>query len=109
MKEQVLRPKKGQRFRSRKDLQIGGVVTFSAPYTGSFEGVLPKGEVLIVEFDPPPNATGVYLQPVNYAPLEMRLISTEDRSHPKYDSYAISLTFESLAKDFELLRSSTNH
>ena len=75
------------------------------PYTGSFEGVLPAGEVLVVENDPPSNATGVYLTPENYAPLETRLISDENRGHPEYDSYAISISFESLHRNFELLDS----
>lgn len=102
----IPRPQKGQRYRSSKELKVTGVVTFSMPYTGSFQGMLPRGEILVVEQDPPPQATGVYLQPENYAALETRLIPQEDRTHPKYDSFAISATFESLEQDFDQLDSS---
>ncbi len=100
------RPQKGQRYRSLKDLKVNGVVTFSMPFTGSFQGVLPKGEILVVEYDPPPRANGVYLQPENFEALETRLIPHEDRTHPKYDSFAISATFDSLEQDFERLNNS---
>ncbi len=73
------------------------------PYTGSFQGILPAGEVLMVEHDPPPSATGALLQPENYALLESRLIPEADRAHPKYDSFAISISLESLHRNFELL------
>jgi len=93
--------RKGQRYRSRHDTPVRGVITYLNPSSGSFEAVLPKGETVMIESTPPSHATAAYAVPERYGELEGRLIPAEERLKPAYGSYALVIPFDTLERDFE--------
>ncbi|MCG8588689.1 MAG: hypothetical protein MJE66_05305 [Proteobacteria bacterium] len=99
----LLKPRKGNRYRARRDLAVSGVITFGAPFTLGFDGVLPQGEVVAVDMDPPAWAGGVYLVPERTSHFEEQFVPQRDRDHEDYSSYAIAVSFEDLERDFEPL------
>ncbi len=98
-----MRPRRGDRFRSTRDVEVRGLVTFRNPSSGGFKAVLPRGEIVIVENDPPRDAKAVYTVPERYEALEQLLVPTEDRNSKTYGSYTLVIRFEQLTEAFELL------
>lgn len=93
----------GQRWRAVKDVPTGGVTTWNAPFTGGFEGVLPRGTVITVDNDPPMGARAVYCIPDNYEELERLLVSQEDRDASHYSGYALVISLADFGEAFVLL------
>jgi hypothetical protein len=98
------RPRKGQRYRSTADLEVGGLTLFAAPASGGFRACLPCGETVTVEFDPPPHATAVSARPDRYGELEPTLVPEADRKNGKYVGYALVIDLNQLANHFEEIR-----
>jgi hypothetical protein len=96
-------PKKGDRYRARRDVAVNGIVTFGAPFTGGFTGILPRDATCIIDLEPPQRAQGVYLVPDDYARFETMFVSQHDRSSADYSGYAMSVSFDELARSFEKL------
>ncbi len=96
-------PKRGDRYRTIRDVRVRGLVTFNNPSSGGFLAVLPRGEVVVVEHDPPAKARGVYAIPQRYEELEPALVPERDRMSDAYGSYALTISFDQLNEDFEQL------
>ncbi|HVT07515.1 MAG TPA: hypothetical protein VHO67_08660 [Polyangia bacterium] len=97
------RPTKGQRYRAKSDLDVRGIISYSAPFTGGFRGTLPAGATLTVEDDPPSFARGVYLRPDDYRRFESLFVSADERGAHNYSGYAVVVTFEDLESGFDRL------
>src|SRR5262245_1417424 len=97
-----MKPRSGQHFRAIRDTPVNGVVILRAPATGGFRATLPRGELVMVETDPPSHATAVYAKPVRYREMEHLLLPPGEVKGQHYDSYALVISFESLDRDFEL-------
>lgn len=96
-----MRPKQGQQLRALRDTPVIGIITLKAPGSGDFEGVLPEGEIVIVEMDPPSHAIAVYALPKRYTEMASVLIPRRDLESPQYGSYALVIPYDSLRYDFE--------
>src|SRR5215212_9784694 len=96
-----MNPMAGQRFRSLDNISVRGLIHLRAPATGSFAGTLPRGEVVVVDLEPPAHATAVSVRPLRYCELELSLVPSEDRADPKYASYSLVIPLELLLKGFE--------
>jgi len=94
-------PRRGDQYRSTRDVAVRGLVTFRNPSSGGFKATLPSGEIVIVENDPPPHAKGVYAVPQRYEALEQLLVPADDLKSRAYGSYALVISFDQLAQDFE--------
>ncbi|HTY88387.1 MAG TPA: hypothetical protein VMB80_13040 [Candidatus Acidoferrum sp.] len=94
---------KGLRLRSRKSVKVDGVITFGAPCCGRFEGVLPAGEVLKLNYEPHDRVRGLWLEPERYSDLEQVFVPKESRSAPAYSGYAVGCDYDQIAVDFEVL------
>ena len=94
---------KGQRYRARQAFRVTCMTAWAAPCTGGTEGLLPAGEVFSIANDPPPGATGVYADPEKYAELELLLVRQEDRNHPKYRGFYLSISLTDIEAHCELL------
>jgi hypothetical protein len=79
-----------------------GLVSFRNPSSGGFRALLPGGEEVVVESNPPRDATGVYAIPAR-GDLERLLVPHADLEDPAYAGYALVITFDQLAKHFELV------
>ena len=84
-------PRKNDRYRTLRDLTITCMTSWRAPFTGGHKCVLPAGEAFVVANDPPPGATAVYCDPVNYSTLESVLVPPEDRTADGYNGYYLCI------------------
>jgi len=91
----------GERYRSIRSVQVGGLALLAAPATGGFHAVLPTDETVTVEFDPPPHATAISARPERYSELETVLVPENERKGSKYVGYALIIGFDKLAESFE--------
>jgi hypothetical protein len=94
---------KGMRIRSRKELKVGGVITFWAPCCGHFEGVLPAGEVLKLNYEPHDRVRGVWLEPERYSDWEQVFVPKESQTAPTYGGYVVGCNYDQIGLDFEIL------
>jgi hypothetical protein len=99
--KQQLRAARGQLYRSKKNVAVRGLATFHNPSSKRFRTVLPRGEIVSLEYDPPSLATSVYAVPRRYNALERMLVPASDRSSVAYGGYALVIPLEQLAHDFE--------
>jgi hypothetical protein len=94
---------KDMRIRSRKKLKVDGVITFRAPCCQHFEGVLPAGEVLKLNYEPHDRVRGLWLEPERYSDLEQVFVPKESRTAPAYGGYAVGCDCDQIGLDFEIL------
>jgi hypothetical protein len=80
------------RWRVMTDLPSRGITTWTAPFTGGFECVIPNGTVLTVEHDPVMGAKAVYCRPENYKDFESAFVPAEEREAENYSGYALSIS-----------------
>jgi hypothetical protein len=79
---------KGDKFIALTDFEITGLTHWSAPYTGGFKCVIPKGTILIVFHDPVPGAIGFGVIPENKGEFELKHVPESDRKAGNYSGYS---------------------
>ena len=78
-------PRKGDIYEALEDMPVCYMTAWTAPFTGGGEGVLKKGDRVVVDYDPiDPKPIGVYAKAVDYDSLEERIVPASDRTAPKY-------------------------
>jgi hypothetical protein len=95
--------RKGQRYRTVRDLEVGVLTHFRAPFTDGARAILRAGEVFTVALDPAALATAAQCNPERYEALEKELVPEEDRTDQKYSGYSLVIDFESIERDCELV------
>jgi len=95
--------KAGQIFRTKKKIPVTGIIIFGAPFSGMFEGILPKEENLFLDYTPKKTAKGLWLKPERYDDFEKEFIEEKTRRNPEYDSYAISASIDEISSLYEIL------
>lgn len=70
---------KGQLYVAKEDLEIICMTSWSAPFTGGSDRILPKGEKFRILNDPRAGATAVYCEPVRYKELHKHMVLFSDR------------------------------
>jgi hypothetical protein len=77
---------------------------WAAPVTGGGEGVLMKGDRVVVDTEPvEPQAISTYASAVDYAAVEQRIVPAADRSAPKYGGFYFSFKTVDLNRKFRLI------
>lgn len=95
---------RGQRYRAKMDVPVTCMTSWAAPFTGAYERVLPKGEVVSIANDPPPGATAVYADPENYRRLHVTMVPAKDRMRFWiYRGYYLALPLTRIEAEFDLL------
>ena len=95
--------REGQRYRALRDLQVGALTHWRAPFTGGFEVTLPAGEVFVIANDPPASATAAYCTPERYEELHGLFIPAEDRNAETYAGYSLVIDLDVIRQHAELL------
>ena len=95
--------KEGQLYKALKEINVTGIISFSAPVSGSFEATIEKGDILKIENGPPEKATAVYASPLQYEEFELRFVPKADRVSKRYSGYAVFLYLEDIDRYFELV------
>ena len=95
--------KKGQRFRTRVEMEVLFLTSWYAPCTSGGRGKLAAGTVLVVDHDPMPQATGVACIPENYSEVERHLVSEKDRQTPRYSNFHLVMDLASLREECDRL------
>ncbi|MGC9527283.1 MAG: hypothetical protein ACP5D7_17255 [Limnospira sp.] len=95
---------KGQTYRPKIDLPVICMTSWAAPFTGGYDHILPRGETFIIANDPPPDATAVYADVVNYHQLHSYFVSRGDRwRFWVYRGYYLCIDIEQIQTDCELV------
>ena len=94
---------KDARLRARKDLRVEGVITYRGPMSRHFEGALPAGEILRLEYEPADSVRDVWLVPERYAELEKNLIPKEIKAERGYSGYAVGCPLDKVIEYYDLI------
>lgn len=93
----------GQKYRALQDLEVTAMTHWNTAFTGGHEVVLPAGEIFTIAIDPPESATAASCDPARYDELHARFVPPEDREHPKYSNYSLSIDLSDIRERAELL------
>ena len=97
-------PRKGDIYEALDDLPTHYMTAWAAPFTGSGEGLLKKGDKVVVDHDPmDPKPIGVYAKAVDYDFLEQRMVPASDRTAPRYGGFYFSFKTVDLNRKFRLV------
>lgn len=78
------------------------MTAWSAPYTGGHKALLGVGERFTINNDPPPGATAVYADPVDYRRLHPELVPWRDRIRFLfYRGYYLAVYLDDIAQHCE--------
>jgi hypothetical protein len=95
--------RKGERYRTLRDLEVGVLTHYRAPFTGGGRAILPAGEIFTVAIDPPAHAVAASCDPQRYEALHEKLVSEEDRGGHNYSGYSLVVEFDSIERDCEMV------
>ena len=98
---------KDARLRARKDLRVKGVITYGGPMSRRFEGALPAGEILRLEYEPADSVGNIWLVPERYAELEKNFISKEIKAERGYCGYAVSCPLDKMTDCYDLVQAAS--
>lgn len=97
-------PYMGDIYEAMESMGVDYMTSWAAPYTGSGEGILEKGDRIVIHSEPVENhPIGVYAKAVAYQELESRLIPLEQRLDPKYRGFYFYFKTVDLVSKFRLL------
>lgn len=87
----------GPRWFLDKPLPCHVGISWAAPYSTGHQGVVPAGEVIVLDPDPPPGATAIAATPERYDLLEPWLVGGEAKMR-RYQGYHLIADRERLAQ-----------
>jgi hypothetical protein len=97
-------PRKGDIYEALEDMTVEYMTSWKAPYTGGGEGILKKGDRVIMKED------SVHSQPIriyalaeDYDAVEERMVPSSDRSESKYSGFYFSFSTMDLNRKFKLV------
>ena len=92
---------KGQRYRTLRNLEVGVLTHYRAPFAGGARAILHAGEVFTVALDPPAHTVAASCEPQRYEALQEELVPTEDRIAGNYSGYSLVIEFGGIERDCE--------
>lgn len=96
--------KTGQKYIANEDIKITCMTSWSVPYTGGYDRILPAGEEFIIANDPSRDATAVYANPVNYRKLHKKFVPWTVRMRIfLYNGYYLSIDLKIIYKSCSLI------
>jgi hypothetical protein len=94
------------RCRAKVDVRVTCLTSWASPFTGGYERILPRGEIIRVANDPPRGATAVYAHPEGYRRLHRQMVPLADRAQFwVYRGYHLCIRLSQLETDFEIIGS----
>jgi hypothetical protein len=95
--------RQGDRFEATRDIKKHGLSQWRAPFTGSFETTIPKGTVLVADYDHVKGARGFSCVPERYAELEPVLVPDDTRLADTYNGYHFVFLLSDIDDDLRRL------
>lgn len=97
-------PRKGDIYEALEEMQVHYMTSWAAPFTGGGEGMLRKGDRVVVDTEPvDARAISTYASAVDYDTVEERIVPASDRSAPKYSGFYFSFKTVDLNRKFRLV------
>lgn len=97
-------PRKGDVYEALENMTVHYMTSWAAPVTGGGEGILKKGDRVVVDSDPvDARAISTYASAVDYDAVEERIVPTSDRSAPKYSGFYFAFKTVDLNRKFRLV------
>jgi hypothetical protein len=94
--------RKGQRYRTREDLDILYLTHWKTAFTGGGKGRLPAGTLLTVAETPDPGSATARCDPDNAAQLGPTLVPESERNDEKYAGFSLTMDVNVLRDRCEL-------
>jgi hypothetical protein len=94
---------KGARIRVVRDFPTHGLSTWRAPFTGSFETIIPAGTILVADNGQREGFPGFGVVPEDYERLEASLVPDDTRLADKYSGYYFVFLATDLGDTIEML------
>lgn len=102
-------PRKGDIYEALEDMAVDYMTSWSLPFTGGGEGMLKKGDQVVVDTEPvDARATSTYASAVAYDALEKRIVPDSERSAPKYSGFYFFFGTVDLNRKFRLVHEEQN-
>ena len=102
-------PRKGDIYEALEDMTVHYMTSWAAPYTGGGDGMLRKGDRVVVDTEPVDSrAIGAYASAVDHDAVEERVVPTSERSAPKYSGFYFSFKTVELNRKFRLVYEEQN-
>lgn len=97
-------PRRGDVYEALHEFTVQYLTAWKAPYTGSGEGLIKKGDRFVVNQDPSgPEPIAVCVRARNYDEVEQRIVPQSDHQHPKYDGFYFVFKTQLLNDQFRLV------
>jgi hypothetical protein len=98
-------PRKGDLYKSKRDLKVKFLTTWSTSYKGGGAATLYKDETIWIDSEPlEDKPIGVSALPVAYEKFEQRIMVSSERNTGKYTGYYLSIETILLYENFELIQ-----
>jgi hypothetical protein len=97
-------PSEGDVYEALQDVQIDYLTSWAAPFTGGDKGLLKGGERIRVMSKTIDRPISTYLEAVDYAALENRMVPESDRNNEQYCGFYFSVKTLDLNRKFKLVR-----
>jgi hypothetical protein len=94
--------RKGQRYRTREELEVLYVTHWKTAFKGGGKGRIPAGTMLTVVEDPAEGSASAACIADNSAELETTLVPEHERTDDKYDGFSLTIDIETLRDRCEL-------
>ncbi len=94
---------KGQKYRSRHQIEVQVLTHWRAAFTGGHKARLRPGQVIVVCDSLVEGASAVACLPDDPKGLESELVPDIDRQSEKYAGYSLVIFLNQLGEDFELV------
>lgn len=99
-------PRAGDVYAAREAMEIEFMTAWAAPFTGGGKGWLAAGDRLVVKSNPgEEQPLGAYVEAVDYARLEQRMVPAAERTAAKYGGFYFWIRSEELNTRFTLVAS----
>lgn len=103
-------PQEGDVYESLFDQPIRYLTLWHAPYSGGGESTIYAGELVWIDSGPvDEKPIGVYALPIHYDDMEKRMVSSEERSAPKYNRFCLSIDTMALLEKYKLVETGHGH
>jgi len=90
---------KDQIYQTLRDIDVVCLTSWRAPYTGSYQRVLPAGERFKIWSTPVATATATYCLPLRYRALHKTMVPFSDRwQFWLYAGYYLSIQLDDIEK-----------
>ncbi|MEB3249779.1 MAG: hypothetical protein VKK07_10585 [Merismopediaceae bacterium] len=103
-------PQQGDVYEALDDMTVHYMTAWAAPFTGGGEGLLKKGDRIVVDYEPHDSRPiSTYASAVDYKTVEERMVPASERNASRYGGFYFSFSTVDLNQKFRLVYQDDSH